>query len=539
MRPVIALSDGNCFYVSCERVFDPRLEGRPTVVLSSNDGNIIARSPEAKAIGLKMGDPYFKVRELCARERVAALSSNYVLYGDISRRVNAVYERFAPEVVVYSIDESFLDFTGLADPVGHARALRATVRQWTGIPTCVGLGPTKTLAKVANHLAKRTPALDGVCDLSDPLLRAAALDELPVGDVWGVGPAYAARLTAMGVATAGQLRDLDPRQARAVLSVVGERLVLELRAQTCLSWDEVPAGRKGCAVTRSFGQPITDLGDLLQAVASFASRVGEKLRRNGVVAPRLSVFMHTNPFGAGPHHSASGAVTFLEATADSTELVAGARQAARQAWRDGYRYSKAGVLCEGLVPAGQVQASLLAVKDPARSDRLMAALDASNRRFGRGSVVIGATTGRTRWTQKAEWRTPRYTTRLSRSTPWAGAGRSARVRVIPARTQRRDLLPVGCCRSGLLRDPAHDPRAGRLGAKATSPKARRGRRTLTAVAALQAGFRRPRPCPLPYSPPFPVARSRERARRSGSKAGDDNDDDGDGASGFPTRPRLL
>lgn len=146
---MIALSDGNCFYVSCERVFDPRLEGRPTVVLSSNDGNIIARSPEAKAIGLKMGDPYFKVRELCARERVAALSSNYVLYGDMSRRVNAVYERFAPEVVVYSIDESFLDFTGLADPVGHARALRATVRQWTGIPTCVGLGPTKTLAKVA------------------------------------------------------------------------------------------------------------------------------------------------------------------------------------------------------------------------------------------------------------------------------------------------------------------------------------------------------------------------------------------------------
>lgn len=329
MTPVIALSDGNCFYVSCERVFDPRLEGRPTVVLSSNDGNIIARSPEAKALGLKMGDPYFKVRELCARERVAALSSNYVLYGDMSRRVNAVYERFAREVVVYSIDESFLDFTGLADPVAHARALRATVRQWTGIPTCVGLGPTKTLAKVANHLAKRTPALDGVCDLSDPQVRAAALDDLPVGDVWGVGPAFAARLTAMGVTTAGQLRDLEPRQARAVLSVVGERLVLELRAQTCLSWDEVPAGRKGCAVTRSFGQPITDLDDLLQAVASFASRVGEKLRRNGVVAPRLSVFMHTNPFGAGPHHSASGAVTFLEATADSTELVAGARQAAR------------------------------------------------------------------------------------------------------------------------------------------------------------------------------------------------------------------
>ncbi|HQN52376.1 MAG TPA: Y-family DNA polymerase, partial [Phenylobacterium sp.] len=271
MRPVIALSDGNCFYVSCERVFDPRLEGRPTVVLSSNDGNIIARSPEAKAIGLKMGDPYFKVRELCARERVAALSSNYVLYGDMSRRVNAVYERFAPDVVVYSIDESFLDFSGLADPVGHARALRATVRQWTGIPTCVGLGPTKTLAKVANHLAKRTPALEGVCDLGDPQVRAAALDALPVGDVWGVGPAYAARLTGMGVTTAGQLRDLDPRQARAILSVVGERLMLELRAQTCLSWDEVPAGRKGCAVTRSFGQPLTNLDDLLQAVASFAS----------------------------------------------------------------------------------------------------------------------------------------------------------------------------------------------------------------------------------------------------------------------------
>ena len=412
MTPVIALSDGNCFYVSCERVFDPRLEGRPTVVLSSNDGNIIARSPEAKAIGLKMGDPFFKVRALCAREGVAALSSNYGLYGDMSRRVNAVYEQFAPDVVVYSIDESFLDFTGLADPIGHARTLRATVRQWTGIPTCVGLGPTKTLAKVANHLAKRTPDLDGVCDLGDPAMRDKALSGLPVADVWGVGPAYAARLVAMGVTTAAELRDLDPRQARLALSVVGERLVLELRGQTCLSWDEIPAGRKGCAVTRSFGQPILALEDLLQAVASFASRVGEKLRRNGVAAPRLTVFMHTNPFGPGPHHSANGAVTFLEATADSTELVAGARQAACKAWRNGFRYSKAGVVCEGLVLAGQVQASLLGARDRERSERLMAALDASNRRFGRGSVVLGSTAGRSRWTQKAEWRSPRYTTRI-------------------------------------------------------------------------------------------------------------------------------
>lgn len=271
MTRVIALSDGNCFYCSCERVFEPALEGRPLIVLSSNDGNAIARTPEAKALGIKMGDPYFQIRDLCRREGVVVRSSNYALYGAMSRRVNAVYEQFAPHVQVYSIDESFIDLTGFPDPAGHVRQMRQTVRRWTGIPTCVGLGPTKTLAKVANHTAKKNAAFDGVCDLTDAALRAAVLSATAVEDVWGVGPASAAKLQRLGVKTAADLRDMDPRLARQVLSVVGERIVHELRGQPCLSWEEAPSGRKGCAVTRSFGQPLTSMQDVSEAVAGFAS----------------------------------------------------------------------------------------------------------------------------------------------------------------------------------------------------------------------------------------------------------------------------
>lgn len=413
MNQVLALSDGNCFYCSCERVFEPALEGRPVIVLSSNDGNAIARTPEAKALGIKMGDPYFQIRDLCVRERVVVRSSNYALYGLMSRRVNAVYDRFAPAVQVYSIDESFLDLTGMADPVSHMRRMRETVRRWTGIPTCVGLGPTKTLAKVANHAAKKTPAFGGVCDLMDPALRAEVLSAMAVADVWGVGPASAAKLARLGVTTAAQLRDLDPRQARQALTVVGERIVHELRGEPCLPWEEVPAGRKGCAVTRSFGRPLADRADILEAVAGFAFRVGEKLRRNGVAAPRLAVFMHTNPFAtSGTPHSASGSLGLMQPTNDGLELAAAAREVAGQIWRAGPRYTKAGVICEGLVPVDGVQLSALPGRPLEVSERLMGAVDTVNRRFGRGSLFVASAGVRRAAAQKAEWRSPRYLSRI-------------------------------------------------------------------------------------------------------------------------------
>ena len=266
---VFALSDGNSFYCSCERVFDPRLEGRPVIVLSNNDGCAVARTPEAKALGVEMGAPWFKIRKLCEANGVVARSSNYALYGDMSRRLNEIYRAHAQDVEVYSIDESFLDFTGMIDPVGHARTMRRTVRQWTGIPTCVGLGPTRTLAKAANNLAKKRPELQGVCDLRSVEARERLLPQLSIEDVWGVGRASAGKLRAIGVTNAADLCGLDARVARQLLTVVGERLVREMNGVLCQDLEVEPPRRKGIAVTRSFGAPITRLEDMLEATAFY------------------------------------------------------------------------------------------------------------------------------------------------------------------------------------------------------------------------------------------------------------------------------
>ncbi len=224
---VIALIDGNSFYCSCERVFDPALERRPVIVLSNNDGCAVARTAEAKALGIRMGEPYFKIKDLCRRERVVVFSSNYAFYGDFSRRMNEIYRQWSPDVEVYSIDESFLDLTGFAgrNRTAMARDLRETVRQWVGIPTCVGLGPTKTLAKLANHIAKKHADLDGMCDLTDAAARAAWLPRVAVEETWGVGQASAAKLRGLGVETVADLAALEPRTARMLMTVTGERIV--------------------------------------------------------------------------------------------------------------------------------------------------------------------------------------------------------------------------------------------------------------------------------------------------------------------------
>jgi len=260
--PPLALVDCNNFYVSCERAFDRKLEGVPVLVLSNNDGCAIARSEEVKALGVRMGEPAFKLRPLIAKHGVRVFSSNYVLYGDMSRRVNDVLNRFSPEVEVYSIDETFLDLSGFGheDLWEYAQDMRATVRRWTGIPTCVGLGPTKTLAKLANAVAKRNPTFGGVCDLTHPVVRSAVLRAFAVEDVWGVGAATTRKLAGLGVVTAANLRDLDAALARRVGTVVLERVVRELRGVACLGLEQVPPTRKGLAVTRSFGRWATWAG---------------------------------------------------------------------------------------------------------------------------------------------------------------------------------------------------------------------------------------------------------------------------------------
>lgn len=409
---VLALSDGNSFYCSCERVFDPALQGVPLVVLSNNDGCAIARTPEAKALGIRMGDPWFKIRDLCRGLGVVARSSNYVLYGDMSRRVNDVYRQFADEVEVYSIDESFLDLTGEAAPVDTARRMRATVLRWTGIPTCVGLGPTRVLAKAANQLAKRRPELAGVCDLTGAAERDRLLALLPVTDVWGVGKASAARLASIGVSTAAELRALDGRQARLLLGVTGERLVRELGGLRCHDLETAPPVRKGIAVTRSFGRPVEKLEEMVQATTLHAARAGEKLRRHGMLASHIQVFFHTSRFADGPARSVSRVIRMREPTSDTLELVRSAADATRQLWADGFRYAKAGVILDDLVRPGAASRALIEPADP-RREALMTALDSLNARFGRGTLFPAASGVDRPWSVRADMRSPAWTTRLS------------------------------------------------------------------------------------------------------------------------------
>ena len=409
---LIALVDGNNFYVSCERVFDPSLEGRPAIVLSNNDGIVVARSEEAKALGIRMGEPFFRVRDLVRREDIRVFSSNYPLYADMSRRMNETLACFSPEVEVYSIDESFVGLGGFhrRDLVAYAREIRATMKTWTGIPVAVGIGPTKTLAKLANRCAKKMPDFDGVCALTDPALWARILSMVPVAAVWGIGPAATLRLTRLGIQTAADLRAMPLELARRVLTVTGTRIVQELNGDSCLDLDLLPAPRKGTAVTRSFGRPVVAWTDMAEAVSVFATRAGEKLRAQGLAAAHLAVFMHTHRFNRDPTYANAQAATLVPATDDSRALVGAAVRTARAIWRDGFRYTKAGVILADLVPRANVAPDLFARDSGAHAARLMAAMDSLNARMGRNTVFPASAGVARPWKIKAERRSARYTT---------------------------------------------------------------------------------------------------------------------------------
>jgi DNA polymerase V len=419
MSHPIALVDGNNFFVSCERVFDPGLEGRPVIVLSNNDGCAVARSPEAKALGIAMGAPLFKIADLVRRHHVRVFSGNFELYGDMSRRVAETLATFTPDIEIYSVDESFLAFPGVAaEALADLGAqIRDRVRRWTGIPVCAGFGPTKTLAKLANHIAKKNPAFAGVCSLMEPRLREALLPVVEVGDVWGVGRALSARLSAMGVRTAADLAALDPRRARAAFTVTGERLVRELNGLPCLALSDLPAARQSAVVSRSFGHPVTRRGEMEEAVAAFAVRAAEKLREEGLVAGHLTVFFSTSRF-APLHeraHSATAALALEEATADSRRLIAEATARVRRVWQDGHRYNKAGVMLQDLTSEEAAPRTLF--NRPAilkeRSARLMAAMDEINAKMGAGTLHPLATGLRRPWKGRSGHRSPAWSTRWS------------------------------------------------------------------------------------------------------------------------------
>lgn len=410
---MFALVDCNNFYVSCERVFDPRLEGVPVLVLSNNDGCVVARSTEVKALGIQMGVPYFQIRDLVEKHKIRVLSSNYALYADMSRRVVAVLAQFAP-CEVYSIDESFLDLSGIERSgriqLGHE--IRVKVRRWTGIPTCTGIAPTKTLAKLANHVAKKRPECAGVCDLSDHGLRRHVMPQIDVAEVWGIGSKSAAKLRSIGVQTVADFANMAPRRARELLTVTGERIVHELNGIACLGLELTPPPKQATAVTRSFGAPVTALPAMIEAVTSFASRVSEKLRHDGQAAGHLQVFMHTNPFNGDPWCQRSGIHNFPVPRNDMLSFVTAASSLAQRLFRPGHRFTKAGVLALDLVRAEDAPQDLFTAADSAKAQRLMAAVDALNGRMGRGTIQSAAAGLRPKWQIKREWLSPSYTTRL-------------------------------------------------------------------------------------------------------------------------------
>ena len=417
MRRPIAISDSANFYVSAERIFDPTLTNVPVIVLSNNDGCAVARSDEAKALGIKMGEPLHLLQDTIKAHGVRVFSSNYTLYGDISRRVVDVYEDFTPNVEIYSIDECFLDFSGFKDREAHARTMRREVLRRIGVPVRVGIAPSKTLAKCANDIAKKNPIFAGVLDMMDNALADWLLPMVPVGDIWGIGRKTEAKLKKLGIRTAADLRDMPTRQARAVGTVVLERTGLELQGEPCLAFEDVEPQRKGMAVTRSSGQPMMEFETVFQAVTAHVSRAAEKLRQHGLVAGTLTVFFHTNRYRPDrPQYSGSRTTRMMSMSSDTFELVQAARRCAEAAWpRDetmGYGFTKAGVMVDDLLPIADRRQTLFD-RSEASPSPAMIALDKINDRFGKKTMVLASEGLKQPWKMRAGHRSPRYTTRLS------------------------------------------------------------------------------------------------------------------------------
>lgn len=418
MAEPIALIDCNNFYVSCERLFDPKLEGKPVVVLSNNDGCAVARSPEAKALGIGMGEPAHHFKDKTREHGIRLFSSNYSLYGDISRRVAATIADFSPRCEIYSIDETFVDLSGFdGRMLNHAAEMRATVRQNVGIPTCVGIGPTKTMAKFANFLAKKNPVFGGVADLMNTEIAAYCMARTDVSEVWGVGSRTTAKLREIGINSVAQLRDMPLPLARKIGTVVLERTVSELNGLRCIELVDVEPTRKGMAVTRSAGTPMTSLAVLQQAITAHATRAAEKLRNHGLVASHLTVFFNTNPFNNTPRDSASRTARMSPPSNSTMILVQTALACAEKAWKgdkdgNGFAYTKSGVILDDLVPQELAPVDLFA-HEQEKSAKLSAALDAVNDKWGKKTLILASEGFKRPFETKASMRSPRYTTRLA------------------------------------------------------------------------------------------------------------------------------
>jgi len=415
---MFALCDVNSFYASCETVFRPDLKGRPVVVLSNNDGCVIARSAEAKPF-VKMGEPYFKQKDLFRHHGVVCFSSNYELYADMSNRVMTTLEEMSPRCERYSIDELFCDLTGIhncRDLTEFGREIRATVLQRTHLTVGVGIAQTKTLAKLANHAAKRWQRqTGGVVDLSDMDRQRKLMAALPVEDVWGVGRRLTKRLESMGIKTVLQLADTDIGFIRKHFSVVLERTVRELRGEPCLELEEFPSVKQEIICSRSFGSRITEYEEMREAICSYATRAAEKLRNEHQHCRFISAFVKTSPFTINePYYGNSASVTLLTPTQDSRDIIGAATRCLDVIWKNGHRYQKAGVMLGDFYSQGVAQLNLFDENPPRKnSQKLMNVLDYLNAKNGHGTLYFAGQGIQQQWQMKREMLSPRYTTRYA------------------------------------------------------------------------------------------------------------------------------
>ena len=411
---MIALCDVNNFYVSCERVFDPSLWHRPVIVLSNNDGCAVARSNEVKNLGVKMGAPHFQLKQLINQHNIAIRSSNYALYGDMSQRVDDIIAQYSDQVENYSIDECFMRFNGFEhlDLVEHCQNLRNQIWKWLGLPVCVGIAPSKTLAKIANHYAKKLKIPGSVLQLNDELQIKNALKNLPVREIWGVGGQISKHLNSIGINTALELRNADLKSMRKRFSVVMERTIMELRGINCIEFDADPEKKKQIICTRSFGEKINKLNLLKEAVAYHVSRACVTLREQKSVAQSITIGIRTNAFNTHiKQHSSSITIKLPQASQHTGHFLQAAEQGLKRIYKSGFHYKKAGIMLNNISDAGVVQTDLF-TQMPERNNALMNTLDSINSRFGKGTMRSGQEGFKKDWVMKSEIKSPAYTTRF-------------------------------------------------------------------------------------------------------------------------------
>ena len=410
---MFALADCNNFFASCERVFRPDLRGKPVIVLSNNDGCAVARSNEAKALGIKMGEPYFKIRNLVEKNNVAVFSGNMALYGDMSQRVRWVLEDFAPAIEVYSIDEAFMDLRGMSNVDFDAYAKKISAECWrlTSIPVSVGIAPTKTLAKIASHLCKKYPKLKGGCYMHRPQDIEKVLRKFPIDDVWGIGRKTTAKLHAMGVKTAWDFTQLPEYAVRKMFALPGVRTWRELRGEPCIEFEDGFEAKQSICVSRSFAKEIHEVEELVEQIANFASSMAEKLRQQRSVVSEMAVFAYTNRFKDNePQTYGNSLVHFEQPTSDQRVIVSRAVSAVYELYRKGYGYKKAGVVATHIEHQTNVVPSLFEDEQASeREQKLTTALDVINGTFGRGTVKL-AVQGSGQIKSNSEKQSPHYTT---------------------------------------------------------------------------------------------------------------------------------